>query len=69
MFATAEVFVEVWELSLSSEEVSYCLVALGHRHMTPPVVKRWAKTMREVGVRLKKMPPPASSYNSSQTNN
>lgn len=54
-FPTPEVFVEVWEGSASLWVVSCRLLTLGYFKMTIRVVRRWARTFRETGVRLKRM--------------
>lgn len=57
-FPTPAEFVMVWEECESITQVSVALVRRGHGRCTPAVVRRWARSMREMGVRLKKIERP-----------
>jgi hypothetical protein len=58
MFPTPEQFVEAWQESSCITEVSVRLTKLGYPSMTPKLCLLWATAMKQMGVRLKRIPRP-----------
>lgn len=54
-FPPVEVFVIVWQSSFSVAHASEQLSRKGYWWMTQRRVRRWVRTLREVGVRLRRI--------------
>lgn len=60
-YPTARLFVTLWERSSSITQVSQRLLAKGYDGMRLRAVRRWARTLREMGVKIKRMAGPWTS--------